>query len=199
MFGRRPPLPLIQLDSLIARFGQAASFWESQPQAEALVRARLGDALRDLELQPIPEAQFQAGWSRLDEDQRLRICIFVDGLAAPELAAAVQKVCTKDKQAEPAWSLLQRLTLQLQYLTCAVLQESDIRLEEFARHYCAAWELSIEGENPTASAARLHAIDFGRLMQEANAARASADERLAYLRTLQEEQEKTRRPRRGKW
>lgn len=198
MFGRRPSLPSIELDSLIAKFGQAAGFWTSQPQAEVLVRARLADACRDLKLRPPMGVEFQNCWSQLNEEQRLRFCILTDGLEVPELAAAVQRLCTKGV-AEPVLSLLQQQTAQLQYLSGSILQESDIRLEEFARHFCAAWKVEIQGESPAASAARLHAIDFGRLMQEANAARASAEERLAYLRELQEEQEKTRRPRRGKW
>ena len=199
LFGRRPPIPSIQLDSLIGRFGQAAGFWESQPQPEVLVRARLADAFRDLKLQPIPRSEFQDLWNHFDDEQRLRFCILVDGLEIPEFPAVVQKQGPQVGRASNLVLPLVNLNVQLQYLTCAVLRESDIRLEEFSRHFCAKWELSIHGETPAASSARLHEIDFGRLMQEANAARASAEERLAYLRTLQEEQEKTRRPRRGKW
>lgn len=199
MFGRRPPLPPIQLDGLITTFGRAAGFWESQPRPEILVRARLADACRDQHIKPASEARFQASWTALDAEQRLRFCILTEAFELPEAAAALPKVCGHGGSAEPALALLQRSAVQLQYLTGSVLRESDIRLEEFARTFCAAWELGIHGETPPASAARLHAIDFSRLMQEANAARASAEERLAYLRTLQEEQEKTRRPRRGKW
>ena len=72
-------------------------------------------------------------------------------------------------------------------------------MEEFARHFCADWGLPIKDEKAEASAQRLHDIDFGRLMREAESARDSARDRMAYLRELQEKQEEQRRPRRGKW
>jgi hypothetical protein len=188
----------IELDSLIAAFGQGADFWDSQLEPGVLVRARLADACRDVRIRPISESQFLACWNSFDDEHRLRFCLFSAALEIPEVAQRLPPLCLPG-DGGGVLGLLQNLTNGLKTLTVAVLRESDIRLEEFARHFCAAWRLSIEGETAAASAARLYAIDFGRLIKEAEAARASADERLAYLRKLQEEQEQTRRPRRGKW
>ena len=57
----------------------------------------------------------------------------------------------------------------------------------------------MKGERDAQSKKRLNDIDFGRLMREAEAARSSATERMAFLRELQEKEEATRRPRRAKW
>jgi hypothetical protein len=192
------PAQSIGLDSLITAFGQGADFWESQGDPDVLVRARLADACRDAKIRPIGEPQFQACWNTFDNEHRLRFCLFSVAIELPEVAQRLVSICNSG-DGRGALGLLQNLTNALNVLTVAVVRESDIRLEEFARHFCAAWGLPIAGETAAASAARLHAIDFGRLISEAEAARASAEERMAYLRKLQEEQEKTRRPRRGKW
>ena len=192
------PAQSIELDSLITAFGQAADFWESQIEPGVLVRARLADACRDAKIRPSTASQFLVCWNSFDSEHRLRFCLFSAALDLPEVAQRLALICHQG-DGRGILELLQNLTNGLKMLTVAVLQESDIRLEEFARHFCTAWGLVIENETPAASAARLHAINFGRLIKEAEAARASADDRLAYLRKLQEEQEQTRRPRRGKW
>jgi hypothetical protein len=195
---KRDPKTPIDLDELIAMFGQAANFWEMQPQAGLLVRAWFADACRDASIRPVTEDAFQSSWSGFDKEHQHRFCLFVSALELQPVANRLPSLCS-DGDATPALQVLQQLTVRLNLLTLDVLQQSDIRLEEFSRHFCAAWELKIQGERPAKSEARLHEIDFGRLMKEAEAARSSAKERLAYLRELQEKEEETRRPRRGKW
>jgi len=121
------------------------------------------------------------------------------GLEANGVESAFAKQCGESKQAATPLHLLSDLSRRLNLLDFDVLANSDVRLEELSRHFCASWTINIEGESAAASAKRLHQIDFGRLMKEADAARSSAEERMAYLRKLQEEEEETRRPRRGKW
>lgn len=188
----------LDLDLLIATFGQAANFWESQEGADILGRARLADACRDNGMRPASAAAFSAVWESFDEPHRRRFCLLTSALEIDEAAGELPRH-GRQKQGEGVLDLLQQLTARLPLLTLDVLQQSDVRLEEFARHFCAAWGVAIDGEKPSQSRARLHEIDFGRLMQEAEAARSSAEDRLAYLRELQEKEEETRRPRRGKW
>ncbi len=202
MFGRRitdNAVRSIELDSLITSFGRATSAWDSQTNLAPLVQARLADNCRDAKLRPVSRAEFQQTWQVFDEEHQGRFCILLGGLELPDVVLRAQQVCGPGQSALPVLRLLHQLTEGHPLLTSLVLQQSDIRLEELARHFCARWGLPIQGETPKASAARLHEIDFGRLMKEAEAARASADDRLAYLKQLQEEQDKTRRPRRGKW
>lgn len=206
MFGRRKPKspaetapPAVDLDVLITSFGEQLDFWESQGESAVLLRARIADACRDAGIHPVSEARFLNTWNRLGVDHRQRFGLLSAALDLPEVASRTIQIGAVADPGEAVLGLLERLTDRLRFLTIAVLRDSDLRLEEFARHFCATWGLSIEGETTAASTARLHDIDFDRLMREADAARASAGDRLAYLRNLQEEQEKTRRPRRGKW
>lgn len=188
----------VEIDSLISMFGQAIEFWESHPSIGSLVRARLADACRDSRVRPVSGAQFRAAWETLDQSEQHRFALAVAGF---DDEALIQRL-DFFSQDGTALSLMERITKfcqRLPFLTLEVLRQSDIRLEEFARHYCADWQVPIAGEEATHSAARLNEIDFGRLMNEAEAARGSAKERMAYLRELQAKQEADRRPRRGKW
>lgn len=200
MAGRRADKPTpIDLDELITTFGGAVGFWETQPEAEVLARARLADACRDAGIRPLAAETFQSGWNTFDQEHQRRFCLLISGLDVDGVAKRLP-VHSRDRDGADAVLLLfQQLTTRLPLLTLDVLQQSDVRLEEFARHFCVDWGLKITGERPVNSEARLHDIDFGRLMKEAEAARSSAEDRLAYLRELQEKEEETRRPRRGKW
>lgn len=188
----------IDLDGLITAFGQATEFWQSLAEPGILVRARIADACRDAGARPVTELQFLARWAALENEVASRFCLLTVALPLSEVAHRLAVIC-RNGSADDALDTLQNLAVRLKFLTIQVLRESDLRLEEFARHFCAAWGLEIRDETEACSSARLHAIDFGRLMQEAEAARGSAEDRLAYLRKLQEEQDKTRRTRRGKW
>jgi hypothetical protein len=188
----------IDLDDLITTFGQAANFWETLENAEPLVRARLADAGRNAGIRPVSGDAFDAVWKEFDQERERRFCILVTGLDFAGVAKRLPSHCI-DKQMDPVLELLKQLTVRLELLTLDVLLQSDVRVEEFTRHFCAAWGLRVKGESIPQSAKRLDEIDFGRLMKEAESARLSAHERLAYLRELQEKEEETRRPKRGKW
>jgi hypothetical protein len=63
------------------------------------------------------------------------------------------------------------------------------RREEFVRHFIARIGGKILGEDPADSEDRLRRLDYGTLLEEAERASSSAEDRLAYLKKLQQEQE----------
>ena len=71
-------------------------------------------------------------------------------------------------------------------------------MEELARKFLASLGAAVKGEKPALSRQRLERLDYGRLLEETERARQAAEERVARLRQLQDEQENSR-PRRGKW
>ena len=75
-------------------------------------------------------------------------------------------------------------------LTVSLLHESPLRREEFARHFVAHFGGEFLGETPQDSAVRLRRLDYRTLLGEAEKAKVSAQDRVAHLRRLQEEQEK---------
>src|SRR5208283_4064709 len=89
------------------------------------------------------------------------------------------------------------LALATPLLTMTLLRQSPLRVEEFARHFLARLGTAVSGETAAQSRERLERLDYGRLLAEAERAKVSAEERMEYLRQLQEDQ--ARRARRGKW
>lgn len=188
----------MDLDQLIAAMGQARNFWTGLPKSRLLVRARFADACRNAGVRPVVAGVFSENWEPLDAEAQLRLALFV---SAMELEAVGRRIPLFADEGTGAAALgrLCQLSGRLELLTSEVLENSDIRLEEIARHFCAEWGLSIQGERKAHSGNRLREIDFSRLMAEARAARDSAEDRMAYLRELQERELGTRRARRGKW
>jgi len=82
-------------------------------------------------------------------------------------------------------------------LTLEVLSQSEQRVEELARRFLAALRAGVTGESAEESKTRLHKLDYGRLLEEADKARTAAADRAERLRQRQERQE--RAGRRGKW
>lgn len=200
--GKRKPTDSggeVNLDELIARFGQGLDQWQSLAHADVLARARFADLCRDVDVMPMSGQVFQKCWSSLNQPQQQRLCLQINAIPHPSVLTRLSTLCEEKRGPEVPFEMLRSTAVRLDLLTLDMLAESDVRLEEFARHFCAAWKLQIEGESDASSQARLHEIDFEHLMKEANAARGIAEERLEYLRTLQKNQEETRRPRRGKW
>ena len=130
-----------------------------------------------------------------NDESRIRFSITLSAFEIDD----VQSLFTVEPEAERWLNVLSELAGRLQLLNTEMILQSDVRLEEFSRHFCSTVGLTIKDETEDKSATRLHEIDFQRLMKEANAARSSAEGRMDYLRKLQKEQEATRRARRGKW
>jgi hypothetical protein len=196
--GKRRPNFTLDLDQVIAKFGSVAPDLEERPIDFDLLRARFADACRDAKLPPIPPAEFESQTKTLPVDAARRLAVFLSAFDLPEVQKTVLLVDQNTLQGKvlvPLVTLSNNLTL----LTPKLLQQSDVRLEEFARHFCAKLEVGIEGETAEHAAQRLQEIDYARLMKLAEGVKLSAADRVEYLRKLQEEEEKTMRPRRGKW
>jgi hypothetical protein len=163
-----------------------------------VVRARLADTFRDLGVEPIEPAEFDAvtkdldegGWGRLDLATR-GASHGVLGDALPALVGAVG-ASTAVALAFTGFARSSPL------LTLELLRQSSLRLEELSRRWIQSVGALVDGETPEASQAALERLDYGRLLAEVDRAKMSAEERMAYLKKLQEEHDATR-PRRGKW
>jgi len=84
-------------------------------------------------------------------------------------------------------------------LSRRLLRQSPLRREEFARQLIARLGATVRGEPAEQTRRELVRLDYGRLVAEAERAKWAADQRLDWLRQLQQEQDR-RRPRpRGKW
>ena len=81
-------------------------------------------------------------------------------------------------------------------VTVALVRQSEVRAEEFARRLAADLGVAIAGETAEHSQQRLDAIDYKRLLAEAEQAKAAAQAQMEKLRKKQEELDLRRR--RGK-
>jgi hypothetical protein len=197
--GKRRPNFTLDLDQVIAKFGSAAPDWEERPIDFDLLRARFADACRDAKLTPMPPAEFEGLTKTLPVDAARRLAVFLSAFDLSEVQKTVLLLVDQNTLQGKVLLPLVTLSNDLTLLTPKLLQQSDVRLEEFARHFCAKLEVGIEGETADHSGQRLREIDYARLMKLAEGVKLSASDRVEYLRKLQEEEEKTMRPRRGKW
>jgi hypothetical protein len=86
-----------------------------------------------------------------------------------------------------------------QLLTMAVLRASPLRVEELARAWLGGLGIAIAGETAAQSTAALSRLDYERLLAQAEQARLAAVGRMNQLKQAQDEDDKAREPRRGKW
>ena len=189
----------VDIDELISTLGAATTVLEMQPVFPEVIRARLADVYRDASIRPASANQFHERWQPLDESHQRRFALLLSVCDVEAVQKRFAQFDADNHEKSDLLTLFHKLVTDLPLLTVDVVSQSDVRLEELARHFCAGAELPIEGETAEISTARLNSIDFGRLTQEADAARSSAEDRMTFLRKLQEEQEQSRRPRRGKW
>jgi hypothetical protein len=188
-----PPLPLIVVTTV---FGALLESNAGQAADPDVVRARLADTLRDLEVAPIDPDEFDALARGLDDDGWGRLWLAtvcargdLDVLGALVAARGVPAVVRDGFIGFAKSSPL---------LTMELLRQSSLRVEELARRWIAALGARVDGETPEVSRAALERLDYGRLLAEVDRAKMSAEERMAYLKKLQEEHDASR-PRRGKW
>ena len=83
-------------------------------------------------------------------------------------------------------------------LSLPLLTQSRLRAEEFGRFLIGRIGADVEGESVEESLHWLTRFNYNNLLDEAERARTTAQERLAYLQKLQDEQEAANAPR-GKW
>jgi len=189
----------IDLDALV----EALSFQLYTVTAEAadpdVVRARIADVYRDIEVAPMDPLEFEAYAAGLDEAAWRRMALLAGAAEGDEaLGEALAARAAGEGAADQVKRGFIDLARDTPLLTMDLLAASSLRVEELARRFIAAVGAAVEDETPEASQAALVRLDYGRLLAEAERAKMSAEQRMEYLRKLQEEHEAAR-PRRGKW
>ncbi len=166
-----------------------------------LLQARLADACRDAGKQPIPPEKFVAATDMLDEEGWRRLALLVDMLDASELREGIGLLLL-DSRFDGATTLTDeafiRFARDTSLLNVTTLRTSELRREEFLRRWLLRLGAGVSGETVAASLQRLARLDYGNLLGEAERARLIAEERMAYLKKLQDAEDAARRPR-GKW
>ncbi len=193
----QPPRVEWDLEHLVGRVRDAAPVFEARDVEPALVHARLADHYRDLELAPPEAAEFERTASDLDVEGWRRLAVAVATLDDTGLRAALAARAPWMGVASQVQSGFLELARDIAPMTVALMRQSTLRAEEFARNF--AWRLGVGiiGESSEQSRARLHAIDYKRLLAEAEQAKTAAHEKMERLRKRQLESDLRRR--RGKF
>lgn len=172
---------------------------EGGPIEPLLVRARCMDALRDALVIPPLAAALDQSCADLDEGAWRRLALLgelaSDEALRPALAEAVRGEARPGEFWEEGFLGFVR---SMDLHTIPLLRESQHRLEEFARAWMLRAGIAVTGETPAQSLERLERLDYARLLSEVERARRGADDRLEYLRKLQEKADRLLAPR-GKW
>ena len=186
------------LDLFIRLFYRESADLENTTVDLDLVRARLADGFRDAGRQPLPPAQFPALTHGLDSEGIKRLALAFKSFDLPQVPQALPSLLkTPDMLAFLSQGFIEPCR-SARLLTMSLLRTSPLRCEEFARTFIKALGAAILSETPAQSQDRLNRIDYARLCADAERARLSAEDRVQYLRKLQEEQEAKLGPR-GKW
>jgi hypothetical protein len=196
----RPAMPHVEWDlgQLVGRVRDAAPALEARDVDAALVQARFADRCRDAGLAPPEAAEFERQVEGLDVEGWRRLAL---AAAALDDAALWAGLAGRDRWVPVADGVaigLPRLARSIAPLTVALVRQSAVRAEEFARHLTMSFGIGIVGETGQQSLDRLYALDYRRLLAEAEQAREAAQEKMERLRKKQQEFDGARR-RRGKW
>lgn len=170
--------------------------WQPDP---LLARARLCDAFRDLGVQiPTPQ-ELDHALAEMDTPAWRRLYLVTFAAEDRAVGEALTVAHRFDANPRDFWKeAFVGFAQSMDLHPIALLRESNHRLEELTRTWLLRVGVGITGETPEQSLARLERIDYARLLAEVGRARTAADERLAYLRKLQEKADRLRAPR-GKW
>ncbi len=185
------------LEDLVDRIREAAPALEARDVESALVLARLADHYRDVGLAPPDATMVEHLTARLDIEGRRRLALAVATLDDAGLRVALAALAPRVPVAVQVKSGLLGLARETAPLTVALVRQSAVRAEEFARHLASRLGVAITGETDAESDARLNALDYKRLVAEAEQARAAAQKKMERLRKKQAEADGRRR--RGKW
>jgi hypothetical protein len=192
-----PPRVEWDLAPLVARVREAAPALEARDVSPDLVRARLADHFRDAGIGPPNALDFEAQSAGLDAEGWR--CLALAAAAVDDVGARAAIAGRAGQVPAPAhveWGFLD-FARDSAPLTVGLVRQSPVRAEEFARQLSARLGVGIVGETDEQSRARLSAIDYKRLLAEAERAKASAEEKMERLRQRQAEADAKRR-RRGK-
>ncbi len=141
--------------------------------------------------------EFNVATAGLDEEAWRRLALTVTAFERYDVRAGLPLLLEGRSVAEQVRAGFIGVASDLPLLTMELLRQSDLRVEEFTRQFIARLGAGVLGEPPEQSRIRQHALDYARLLEEAEKAKVSAEERMEYIRRLQEMQD--RRSRRGKW
>lgn len=193
-----PNRPTVDLETLQAHWSVRVPVLQNQIIDRELLLAQLADHYRAIAvLPPLPEEMTQLTADLGDEDWR-RFALVVSSLENPYFRNDLRVLLGDRGSTEQIRETYVGTARDNPLLTMELLHQSHFRIEELARSFLARLGASIEGESDRDSLNRLQRLDYAALLAEAERAKESAEERMAYIRQLEEEQE-SRRPRRGKW
>jgi hypothetical protein len=196
--GARAGAGALAMPAVLAAAHEAVARFEHAEVDAALLRAQLADRCRDAGVEPVDPEVFDAAAGELDTEGWRRLAALAALWAAPEPGAALAAI-VRERGSGPAVAALVSVARGKPLLTMAVLRMSALRIEELARAQLAALGIAIAGETAAQSAAALQRLDYERLLAQAEQARQAAEGRLAQLKQAQDEDDRARSPRRGKW
>jgi len=180
------------------RFSSIAPRLEDRDIDPDLVRAQLADHCRSVELMPVDPLAFMNWTKGMDAECWRRLALAVSAFEDPPTRDMLASLSGFRELADIVETGLIGLARESNLLTMAVLRQSELRTEEYARKLARRLGVRIYGETEEDSERELERLDYGRLLAEAERAKVLAEDRMAYLRERQEEELRRRRPR-GKW
>jgi hypothetical protein len=186
------------LPNLMRVFYQEASNLDGRAIDTDLLRARIADGYRDAGLEPIAPEEFSKLISDLNQDELRRMALASNAFELDFITEALPRLLSGSSISQQIKNGFVEFSRTIPLLTMELIRNSPLRAEEFARFFVMAMGASVMGETEEQSRTRLNRINYARLCAEAERAKLSAEERVEYLRKLQEEQEKKFAPR-GKW
>ncbi len=190
--------PAIALGALLEEIAALLEEIAGDRMDHDVVRAKLADMLRDLEVEPIDPDEVAALAAPLDEEGWARLALVTLAARRGALGEALPALVAARGASPLVRAGFVGFALGSPLLTLELLRQSSLRREELVRRWIATLGALVEGETPEASRAALERLDYGRLLAEVDRAKMSAEERMAYLKKLQEDHDATL-PRRGKW
>ena len=195
LFRRKTAVPVWELPFVLRHITGAVPELEAREIQPDVIRARLGDAFRDEGvLPPAPDRLMRLCTSFNPETWR-RFALAVSLLEHEQLRKVIPLAVAKSDALRWVQEGLVTPSVELTLLTLQVLRQSDMRREEFGRHYALRLGVEIEGETVPESVAHLRSLDYAQLMADAAEAHKQAEEPMDYLRKLQEGEQRRRRPR----
>lgn len=189
---------VIDLDLLMLLFENEVPRIRAGEPRPALLRARLADGFRGVGLNPIAPSLFDSETESFNKEAWQRLALALTCLDDEDFSWALFGLSEQKSVKSLALDGFINLARDRDALTMDLFYESELRMEEFARHMAGELGLKILAESVEESASIRHRLDYARLLEEADKARLSATERMEYLRKLQEEEQAKRAPR-GKW
>ena len=194
---RRSGPPSVDLQAVKHAMMAAVLLLPDGPVDRDLVRARLADCYRDMQLDPPRPADLDEACELLDDEALRRFAVLARVMESPAMQEAAPLVIQHGDVAGQVLEGLATPSVDHDLLTIELLCQSPLRIEELARHFLAAMKLRITGESVDESNAKRMLLDYKRLLEEASKAEKDAEERTAALRERRDEVISRRR--RGKW